>query len=158
MSALHFGAAFCSCISLLCLLSALASDYWVADSTHHLGLWKLCNLRACYPLGVELVSASLHAIRTFMFLGMIAGAVSLGGLCVMTRQPSLGKISMSRITCIASFTAGLCIMIAMSISTADISSTKFYGWSFIVGWASFPLYFLTGCLTYILHKNTTTTA
>ncbi|XP_058051803.1 lens fiber membrane intrinsic protein-like [Ahaetulla prasina] len=158
MSALHFGAAFCSCISLLCLLSALASDYWVAESEIHMGLWKLCDHEECHPFGVKEVSASIHATRTFMLLGVIAGVVSLGGLCVMTRQPSLGNISISRITCIASFTAGFCVMIAMSIFTGMTGSTNFYGWSFGFGWASFPLYFLIGYLTYMLYKNTTSTA
>ncbi|XP_026540374.1 protein NKG7-like [Notechis scutatus] len=150
MSALHFGAVFCSFISLLCLLTALGSDYWLADSGSHLGLWKICNHGACQSLGVEWVPATLHAIRTFMFLGMIAGAVSLGGLCVMNSQPRLAYM--------ASFTAGLCVMIAMSIFSGRADSTSKFGWSFGLGWASFPLYLLNGCLTYILYKNTATTA
>ncbi|XP_070805423.1 lens fiber membrane intrinsic protein-like isoform X1 [Pituophis catenifer annectens] len=158
MSALHIGAGVCSCISLLCLLLALGSDYWIADSGLHIGLWKYCEHELCDSLGVEGVSASFHAIRTFMFLGMIAGAVSLGGLCTMNRQPSLGNISMSWITYIASFTAGLCVMIAMSIFSGGIGSTKLYGWSFGLGWASFPLFFITGWLTYKLHKNRASTA
>ncbi|XP_026574576.1 protein NKG7-like [Pseudonaja textilis] len=149
MSALHFGAVFCSFISLLCLLTALGSDYWLADSVAHLGLWKICNQEKCHSLGVEWVSAALHAIRTFMFLGMIAGAVSLGGLCVMNSQPRLAYM--------ASFTAGLCVMIAMSIFSGRVASASKFGWSFGLGWASFPLYLLNGCLTYILYKNTATT-
>ncbi|ETE59461.1 Claudin domain-containing protein 2, partial [Ophiophagus hannah] len=172
MSALRFGAVFCSSISLLCLLIALGSDYWLADSSSHMGLWKVCNHEVCHSLDVEWVSglcvmiamsiftgragstsqygwsfglgwasfplyllnATFHAIRTFMFLGMIAGAVTLIGLCIMNRQPRLAYM--------ASFTAGLCIMIAMSIFTGRAGSTSKYRWSFSLGWASFPLYLL----------------
>ncbi|KAG8143390.1 hypothetical protein E2320_000640 [Naja naja] len=74
-----------------------------------MGLWKICNHGGCQSFGVEWVSASLHAVRTFMFLGMIAGAVSLGGLCIMDSQPRLAYM--------ANFTAG------------RAASTSKYGWS-----------------------------
>ncbi|KAG8143385.1 hypothetical protein E2320_000641, partial [Naja naja] len=126
---------------LLCLLAALGSDYWVADSSSHMGLWKICNHGGCQSFGVEWVSASLHAVRTFMFLGMIAGAVSLGGLCIMDSQPRLAYM--------ANFTAGLCAMIAMSIFSGRAASTSKYGWSF--GW--FPPSPLGQWQTSASHRN-----
>ncbi|KAG8143384.1 hypothetical protein E2320_000638 [Naja naja] len=150
MSALRFAAVFCSFISLLCLLIALGSDYWVGDSIAHVGLWKSCNHEVCQSIDVELVSASLQATRTFMLLGMIAGAVSLIGLCIMNIQP--------RIAYMGSFTAGFCVMIAMSIFSGETATASKYGWSFGFGWASFPFYLLNGCLTYTLYKSTATTA
>ncbi|XP_032083593.1 uncharacterized protein LOC116515580 [Thamnophis elegans] len=157
MSALHFGAVLSSFISLLFLILALATDYWIAHSGTRLGLWNTCQDQTCFPLSVKLVPGSIHAIRIFMFLGLISGVVSLGGLCVLFWKPLLGNISMSITACLASFTAGLCVMIAMSIFTGQIAST-YYGWSFGLGWASFPLYLLTGGLAYTLHRSTAATA
>ncbi|XP_032084188.1 lens fiber membrane intrinsic protein-like [Thamnophis elegans] len=157
MSALHFGAVLSSFISLLFLILALATDYWIAIPGNHMGLWKVCEDHKCYPLHLELVGASLHAIRTFMFLGMINGVFSLGGLCVLFWKPLLGNISMSSTAWFGSFTAGLCVMIAMSIFTGVID-IPYYGWSFGLGWASFPLYLLTGGLAYTLHRSTAATA
>ncbi|KAL7981103.1 hypothetical protein Chor_005337, partial [Crotalus horridus] len=94
MNALHFAATFFSFISLLFLLAALGSDYWIVDSSKHLGLWKYCDDGTCYSLGVKSVS-------------------------------------------------GFCVMIAMSIFSGTFGSTNQYGWSFGLGWASFPLYILT---------------
>ncbi|KAL7981106.1 hypothetical protein Chor_005340, partial [Crotalus horridus] len=94
MNALHFGAMFFCFISLLCLLAALSSDYWILDSSNNLGLWKFCEHGTCYSLGVEFVS-------------------------------------------------GFCVLIAMSIFSGKIGTTNRYGWSFGLGWASFPLYLLT---------------
>ncbi|XP_015678614.1 protein NKG7 [Protobothrops mucrosquamatus] len=158
MNALHFGASFFCFISLLCLLTALSSDYWIVDSSEHFGLWKICNHRICNSLGVELVSASFHATRTFMFLGMIAGAASLVGLCTLNKNCSLGNSSISTgwIAYIGSFMAGFCVMIAMSVFTGQFGPTSLYGWSFGLGWTSFPLYLLTGSLLYRLHTNTAT--
>ncbi|KAG8143388.1 hypothetical protein E2320_000639 [Naja naja] len=134
MIALCFAIVFCSFISLLCLFIALGSEYWLGDSIAHAGLWKICNHEVCQSLGVELVSASLQATRTFMLLGMIAGAVSLIGLCIMNIQPRLAYM--------ANFTAGLCVMIAMSIFSGEHGTASNYGWSFGVGWASVPFYLL----------------
>ncbi|XP_039178662.1 protein NKG7-like [Crotalus tigris] len=158
MNALHFGAMFFCFISLLCLLAALSSDYWIVDSSNNLGLWKFCEHGTCHSLGVEFVPAYLHATRTFMFLGMIAGAASLVGLCTLNKNCSLGNTSipMGWIAYIGSFMAGFCILIAMSIFSGKIGSTNRYGWSFGLGWASFPLYLLTGSLLYMLHKSTAT--
>ncbi|XP_032083945.1 lens fiber membrane intrinsic protein-like isoform X2 [Thamnophis elegans] len=159
MSALHFGAVLSSFISLLFLILALATDYWIDNSLSrtHLGVWKVCEDHKCYPLRLELVRGSLRAIRAFMFLGMISGVVSLGGLCVLFWKPLLGNISMSRTAWYGSFSAGLCVMIAMSIFTGVID-IPYYGWSFGLGWASFPLYLLTGGLAYRLHRSTAATA
>ncbi|XP_039178626.1 lens fiber membrane intrinsic protein-like [Crotalus tigris] len=160
MNALHFGAMFFCFISLLCLLAALNSDYWIEDSDIHLGLWNACKGIECVIIDVEPIPASLHATRTFMFLGMIAGAASLVRLCTLNKTCSVGNttISMGWITYIGSFMAGFCVMIAMSIFSGTFGSTNQYGWSFGLGWASFPLYLLTGSLLYRLHKNTATSA
>ncbi|XP_029141333.1 protein NKG7-like [Protobothrops mucrosquamatus] len=160
MNVLQFAATFFSFISLLFLLAALGSDYWIVDSSKHLGLWKFCDHGTCYSLGVKSVSAFIHATRTFMFLGMISGAVSLVGLCTLNGKCSLANIGISAgwIAYIGSFIAGFCVMIAMSIFTGEFGLTNQYGWSFGLGWASFPLYLLTGSLLYKLHKSTATSA
>ncbi|KAK9394517.1 claudin domain-containing protein 2 [Crotalus adamanteus] len=152
-----------SFIAGFCVMIAMSIFSGTFGSTNQYG-WSFGLGWASFPLylltGVEFVSASLHATRTFMFLGMIAGTVSLVGLCILNKNCSLGNtsISMGWIACIGSFMAGFCVLIAMSIFSGKIGTTNRYGWSFGLGWASFPLYLLTGSLLYMLHKSTATSA
>ncbi|XP_015746850.1 protein NKG7-like [Python bivittatus] len=155
MNALHIGVAVCSCISLLFLLLALGSNNWIENSVTSIGLWNVCVNTICTTYSMDVVPAYFHATRAFLILGMIAGAVSFGGLCIMFSQSKIGNISLSLVSCIASFTAALCVMIAMAVFTAKADSIAPYGWSFGIGWASFPLYLITGGLTYKLHKDET---
>ncbi|KAM6427733.1 uncharacterized protein PHA67_002813 isoform 2-T2 [Liasis olivaceus] len=143
MNALHISAAVCSCISLLFLLLALGSDSWIKNLATNIGLWKVCVSLICVTYTMDVVPAYLHATRAFLILGMIAGAVSFGGLCIMFSQSRIGNMSLSLVSCIASFTAALCVMIAMAVFTAKTDFPSQYGWSFGIGWASFPLYLIT---------------
>ncbi|XP_070805421.1 claudin domain-containing protein 2-like isoform X2 [Pituophis catenifer annectens] len=144
MSGLCFFAVLSNLSSFICLFVALSSDYWVVDSRIHMGLFRGCNHKECLDLNDK--SAVYSFMILFIVLALFAGVVSLGGLCCMCNT--------SWFTYKASFTAGLCIMITMSIATRLQShATVEYGWGYHFGWAAFPFYLLTGCLTYKLHKN-----
>ncbi|XP_061453716.1 epithelial membrane protein 2-like [Rhineura floridana] len=144
MHVLQISATVCSFISLLLLLIALGSDYWININDVHTGLWRVCSQMGCVQIGMNLPDF-FHTTRAFMLIGMIAGAVSFFALCATFFHFQLGSISQAKIAAVASLLAGLCVMIAMATFTgfsgADIT---YYGWSFGLGWASFPLYLITG--------------
>ncbi|XP_042296633.1 protein NKG7-like [Sceloporus undulatus] len=138
MRALQICAVVFSFISLLLLLISLGSDYWETTTGFHAGLWRACFQNICGPIGNG--SDKFNSVQAFILIGMIAGAVSFFGLCATFWKSHLGSISLAKISAIASFAAGICAMIAMAIFT---SMTRFYGWSFGLGWASFPLFLIT---------------
>ncbi|XP_053254197.1 protein NKG7-like [Podarcis raffonei] len=96
----------------------------------------------------------IHATRAFMFFGMIAGAVSCIILCGTFFDFQCGFLSQARTSAIASLAAAGCVLIAMATFTGR-EGTVFgpevsYGWSFGLGWASFPLFLITGGLAFPL--------
>nr|XP_034973819.1 protein NKG7-like [Zootoca vivipara] len=95
-----------------------------------------------------------HATRAFMFFGMIAGAVSCLGLCGKCFDFQFGSLSKAKTAAIASLVAAGCVLIAMATytgRTAPLNSSELsYGWSFGLGWASFPLFLITGGLAFAL--------
>ncbi|XP_060641856.1 lens fiber membrane intrinsic protein-like [Anolis sagrei] len=149
MHILQICATVCCFISLLLLLIALGTDYWVEDSSKHEGLWKNCTLSNCYD--IQDPTDKLNASRAFMILGMISGAVSLLSLFATCFQTHFYSFSLAKLAAISSLFAGIAAMIAMSIYTSEHSN---YGWSFGVGWASFPLFLITGGLAYVFHTST----
>ncbi|XP_075764035.1 protein NKG7-like [Pelodiscus sinensis] len=138
-------------LSLLLLLLALGSDYWlVGDRNISYGLWKNCIPTECAVLSS--VPEYFDATRAFLFLAMIAGGVSSGVLITSFFRSHLGPVPLTLVSAVGSFSAGLCAMIAMAVFTAESAKDKnqaqlTFGWSFGLGWASFPLFLITGAVT-----------
>ncbi|XP_077196941.1 protein NKG7-like isoform X2 [Paroedura picta] len=152
MEGLRIAACVFSFISLLLLIIAMASNYWIINSNiSHLGLWQICDAITCLSYGME-VRDYIHATRAFLFMGMIAGAVSFFGLCASFYHSHIGSISIKPLAMSASFAAGVCSLIAMATFTGMYSQYivlgVWYGWSFGLGWASFPLFLITGGLAW----------
>nr|XP_060641853.1 epithelial membrane protein 2-like [Anolis sagrei ordinatus] len=156
MHVLQICAVLLSFVSLLLLLISLGSNNWVELIGSNFGLWNLCNSLGCFKLSSG--SSSFEATRAFMLLGMIAGAVSFFGLCFTFYKSRLGSISLAKVSAIISFAAGACALIAMSVFTAATTvngTSSWYGWSFGLGWASFPFFLLTGGVAFALQSVTT---
>ncbi|XP_016851583.2 protein NKG7 [Anolis carolinensis] len=150
MHILQICATVCCFASLLLLLISLGTDYWVVvGSKLNTGLWKQCVSSTCSE--IQNPSDKLNATRAFMILGMIAGAVSLFSLLASYFRTHLHSFSLAKLAAISSLFAGLAVMIAMSIYTSENSN---YGWSFGLGWASFPLFLITSGLAYVFHTST----
>ncbi|XP_048357031.1 lens fiber membrane intrinsic protein-like [Sphaerodactylus townsendi] len=154
MRALQFATAILASISLGLLLAALASRDWVIFGSSHIGLWQICNGNICQAYGA-IFPVDLHAIRFFLMVGMLAGATSFLYLWAFTCNQSIGSVSMAKIAGITSLVAGFCALIAMSVFTGVNNSAfmRNYGWSFAVGWASAPLFLITGGLAFYMHKG-----
>nr|XP_034975691.1 protein NKG7-like [Zootoca vivipara] len=96
----------------------------------------------------------LDVPRTFMIFGMIAGAVSCIVLCGTFFDFQFGFLSQAKTSAIASLVAAGCVLIAMATFTGLTAPNNgfawSYGWSFGLGWASFPLFLITGGLSFPL--------
>ncbi|CAI5781222.1 protein NKG7-like [Podarcis lilfordi] len=167
MHILQISTVVCAFISLLLLLIALGSDYWLQSDNANSGLWVACgpvfSIYTCYSPSINAVQGFYHATRAFMFFGMIAGAISCIGLCCNFFSFQLGFISKTKNSAKASLVAAGCVLIAMAIFTgrtaaAISSSTWYYGWSFGLGWATFPLFLITGGLAFALDRAVSTAA
>ncbi|XP_039369304.1 protein NKG7-like [Mauremys reevesii] len=143
-------------LSLLLLLAALGADHWlVANSrlvTSYSGLWKVCVNSGCWMFAS--VPGYIEATRAFLFLAMIAGFLSFFALIASFFRSHLGPVSLSLVSAVGSFSAGLCAMIALAVYTGEFagavnvpSDQVTFGWSFGLGWASFPVFLLTGVVT-----------
>ncbi|XP_060114303.1 protein NKG7-like [Heteronotia binoei] len=153
MEHLQITACLFSFISLLLLIIALASDFWVVDlKNQHSGLWQTCRGDLCVRYGMN-VPAFIHGTRAFMVMGMMAGTVSFFGLFTSFFRTHVGSISIKVITVSASIVAGVCGLIAMSTFTGMYTNHtselgKSFGWSFAIGWVSSILFFKSGLLAY----------
>ncbi|CAI5781224.1 protein NKG7-like [Podarcis lilfordi] len=106
MNVLQFSTVACAFISLLFLLIALGSDYWLQNSVSNNGLWVDCNSKdGCRSFGMD-VPDYYHATRAFMFFGMIAGAVSCLTLIGKFFDFQFGSLSKTKTAAVASLVAG----------------------------------------------------
>ncbi|KAH1180039.1 protein NKG7-like [Mauremys mutica] len=145
-------------LSLLLLLIALGSDYWLADNSgSHSGLWKSCSSSLC--LQYSSVLGYVDATRAFLFLAVIAGFLSFFALIPSFFRSHLGPVSLSLVSAVGSFSAGLCAMIALAVFTGELAGAVnvppgqvTFGWSFGLGWASFPLFLITGAVMMFARK------
>nr|XP_056703723.1 protein NKG7-like [Euleptes europaea] len=148
-----------ACVSLICLLMALVTDYWLVayggKDIAHSGLWKTCIAGHCFAPDVP--DDYIVATRAFLILASLAAlasAVSLVGLFI---QCTLHNVWGSFIASIAAFAAGLCTLIAVAVYTAeswgnnDSRIQRTYEWSFYLAWAAFPMLLLAGISSLLVH-------
>ncbi|CAM2107977.1 protein NKG7-like [Caretta caretta] len=156
MASLRIPSTALALLSLLLLLAALGSDRWlVADGhlvTSYSGLWKVCVNSGCWTFAS--VPGYIESTRAFLFLAMIAGFLSFFALLASFFRSHLGSMSLTLISAVGSFSAGLCAMIALAVYTGEFAGAVnvapgqvTFGWSFGLGWASFLLFLITGVVT-----------
>ncbi|XP_075764025.1 protein NKG7-like isoform X2 [Pelodiscus sinensis] len=142
-------------LSLLLLLLALGSDHWLVNDLGIVqGLWQVCYNTICEKYSA--VSDYVDATRAFLFLAMIAGGVSSIAVITSFFRSQLGPVPLTLVSAVGSFSAGLCAMIAMAVFTGKVVALTQgmvnFGWSFGLGWASFPLFLITGAVTMFIPK------
>ncbi|XP_050786270.1 protein NKG7-like [Gopherus flavomarginatus] len=145
-------------LSLLLLLVALGSDHWLVAGSLHEGLWKRCLDSLCGQ--ISSASVSLKVTRALTLLGVIAGCLSSVALLASFLRSHLGSLALTLLSCLGSFSAGLCAMIALAVYTGEFAGAvnaaqgqDTFGWSFGLGWASFPLFLITGVVTLVAHQS-----
>lgn len=149
-----------SLLSLGLLGLALVSDSWLRSSDmpgSHGGLWKICVSKICtlYP---DNVPGFFHTTRFFLVLAMLAGCLASLALGASFFCSHLCSASLSTVSTMSSFGAGLCVMIAMAVFTSGESQKVLpemfaYSWSYSLGWLSFFLYLGTGAVTLLSRRS-----
>ncbi|XP_060113667.1 protein NKG7-like [Heteronotia binoei] len=148
-----------ACSSLVCLLTALTTDYWLvaygAKDIAHSGLWKTCLAGHCFVPAVP--DDYIVVTRVFLILASLAAFSVTVSLIAFFIQCTGHNMRESFIASISAFAAGLCTLIAVATYTAeswenkDTSIQRTYEWSFYLAWAAFPMLLLAGILSLLLH-------
>ncbi|XP_039368076.1 protein NKG7-like [Mauremys reevesii] len=141
-------------LSSALLVVALVTDNWVKVNEaegSHLGLWKICVSQICI-LRLTRVPGFFHTSRFFMILAMFTGFLSFFALIASFVCSHFRSVSLTLISTMGSFSAGVCAMIALAVFTsADcqlvMPGILSYSWSYGLGWLSCFLYLGTGAVT-----------
>ncbi|XP_067318521.1 protein NKG7-like [Anolis sagrei] len=161
---LKFSSGICSAGSLVVQFTSLSTSYWMLESTRkglvHGGLWRICLGPTCTFYRFHLLAPQIHVTRGFLLMACFCGLISLLCICVSFEHNDLYGISVVRTAAFLSFLTGFLIMIGMSIFTTFYRRSKAYtefllifGSSYGLGWASIPLYAMTGILLVLTHKT-----
>ncbi|XP_074837576.1 protein NKG7-like [Carettochelys insculpta] len=148
-------------LSLLLLLAALGSDHWLearSDVFIHSGLWKICvNSMCVMPMKLP---DYIEATKLFLMLGLLEGLLSAFTLLTWLCGPSFRSVPLLTVSAVGSFSAGFCTMIAMAVFTSQFAELVeitwphlSFGWSLGLGWASVPLFLLSGGVTLLAQES-----
>ncbi|XP_069460908.1 lens fiber membrane intrinsic protein-like [Ambystoma mexicanum] len=144
---------------VLLLLSAivnvisLATDFWIAASGSHFGLWRVCILDICGTLGN---GADIDATRAFSIISLLLLLVAvLMQILEIMFNTVLSGTNKQKLTAILSFCAGASALIAMSVFTGSArpSGSTTYSWSFALGWVSTGLSLVAGAAAFLAFKH-----
>ncbi|XP_050786275.1 protein NKG7-like [Gopherus flavomarginatus] len=149
-------------LSLLLLVAALSSEHWLEARRDgvfvHSGLWKICANSVCaMPLKLP---DYIEATKTFLILGLLAGLLSAFSLLALLSGSGLDTVSPLVVSAVGSFSAGFCVLIALTVFTSEFAEVIkvtwphiSFGWSWGLGWASIPLFLLTGGVTLLAQES-----
>ncbi|EMP23816.1 Protein NKG7 [Chelonia mydas] len=138
-----FSAGLCAMIALAVYTGEFAGAVNVAPGQVTFG-WS-------YGLGwasflLFLITDLINASRAFLILAVIAGLLSCLALLASFFCSHLGSVSLTLVSAVGSFSAGLCATVTMAVFTSQSTKTIMipsaqvsFGWSFYVGWAACPL-------------------
>ncbi|XP_066494271.1 lens fiber membrane intrinsic protein-like [Tiliqua scincoides] len=154
MNAWHISSLVCTLIGVLLLLIAVSTDYWVANAITQAGLWKLCINNVCAYWGWN-IAVYMHVTRAFLIIGLLTGFLSAGLLCALFSGSQIGSFSITKNAASGNYSAGILTLIAMSVFTGVENAGSLFSWSFGLGWACCPLFFIAGGLAHKLHLDNT---
>ncbi|XP_020663142.3 protein NKG7 [Pogona vitticeps] len=154
----------CCAGSLLVQFTSLSTSYWVLESTQkglvHSGLWKICINTKCTMYQFNLLALHIHVTRGFLLMACLCGLISLLCVCFSFEHMELYHISVLKAAVVLSFSGGLFILMGMSVFTAVYRNSHsytnyllYFGSSYGLGWASLPMYAMTGILLMLTQKT-----
>ncbi|KAJ1132519.1 hypothetical protein NDU88_010828 [Pleurodeles waltl] len=153
------GIFFASC-SIALVLVSMVTDFWIIDykALAHWGLWHYCSNGEC--LDVKAGTVYNDATRAFMILTMSASFISICSSCASFASHDAAKRFGSIGAVVSSISAVVCLTTAMAVYTGetvrnvnrDLSSFT-YGWSFYIGWATFPFLCITALCHFIAFRK-----
>ncbi|XP_034279461.1 transmembrane protein 235-like [Pantherophis guttatus] len=152
---------FCTA-SLMLMLVALFTPYWVTESTPHGllhgGLWSICLDPNCdfYPVNLAWF---VHTARTFLVLGTICGFLAWCCVSFSFLRTQVSSVSLVLLASIFSITAGTLFLLGMCIFTYIYRNSRPYtqhliifGSSYSLAWACIPMFIITGALLMKTHR------
>ncbi|XP_044274723.1 protein NKG7-like [Varanus komodoensis] len=162
---LRISSGICAFSSLLLHFASLGTSFWLLETTHkglaHSGLWQVCLHQECRTYWFTLLAPHIHATRAFLVMGCFCGLLSLLCVCISFERDQIFHTSLTITAAAFSFSAGFLNLIAMSVFTAVHRSSQAYshflllfGSSYGLGWASVPMYSITGMLLLLTHHMT----
>ncbi|XP_054855871.1 protein NKG7-like [Eublepharis macularius] len=150
-----------ACLSIICLLIALVTDYWLvaygAKDISYNGLWKTCVAGRCFAPAVP--DGYIVATRVLLILASLAALASTVCLVASFTQCTPHSMHGPLIASITAFVAGSCTLIAVTVYTAEswennnASIQRTYEWSFYLAWTTFPSLLLTGIFSLVLYRR-----
>ncbi|XP_070620735.1 protein NKG7-like, partial [Erythrolamprus reginae] len=161
---LKISSGICSAGSLLLEYMSLSTSYWVLETTHrgmvYSGLWNICLESKCNLYQFNLLALPIHVTRTFLLMALFCGFIGLLFSCISFERIKIYDVSVLKTAAVFSFSAGFLVLIAMSLFTSILRRSPGYaqrlvvfGTSFSLGWASVPMYIVTGILLLLTEKT-----
>ncbi|XP_066495127.1 protein NKG7-like [Tiliqua scincoides] len=160
MRAYKFFSMLVASVSIVFLLMALTTDYWLVaygprDITHS-GLWQVCRDGKCFVPSE--IYDYIQATCTFLIMASLAATISVLSVAVSFTPCDQGSITGSFVAAVAAFIGGLCTFVAVVVFTAESwgknkeSNTQLtFQWSFYLAWAAFPMLLLAGIFSLLVH-------
>ncbi|XP_032393559.1 epithelial membrane protein 2 [Etheostoma spectabile] len=149
--------------AILLFVSTIHNCWWVVSPVGreviYADLWYSCN-STCYPVENSHTTdaAYLQAVQATMILATIFCCVSFFVFILQLFRLQQGERFI--FTSIIQLLASLCVMIAVSIYTAQKNSFHVpslqegsYGSSYILAWISFPMTLIGGLMYLVLRKR-----
>ncbi|XP_012728534.1 epithelial membrane protein 2-like [Fundulus heteroclitus] len=149
--------------AILLFVATIHNAWWVVSPAGrdalYVDLWYSCNT-TCYPVenSHSVSAAYLQAVQAAIILATILCCVSF--FVFMLQLFSIKQGERFIFTAIIQLLASLCVMISVSIYTAENKNFHLfslkegsYGSSYIVAWVSFPMTLISGLMYLVLRKR-----
>ncbi|XP_029946237.1 epithelial membrane protein 2 [Salarias fasciatus] len=149
--------------AIVLFVATIHNAWWVVSPAGrdviYTDLWYSCN-STCYPVenSHTTEAAYLQAVQASMILASILCCVSFFVFILQLFRIKQGERFI--FTAIIQLLASLCVMIAVSIYTAEKKSFHVaslrdgsYGASYILAWISFPMTLISGLMYLVLRKR-----
>ncbi|XP_053124035.1 lens fiber membrane intrinsic protein-like [Hemicordylus capensis] len=130
------------------LITALSTDQWVVNYPTILGPASESLWTYCLPSGCGYLDRGRGFISVVIILGIgaVVGCFAILGIVAFSIWRNTFESCLNK----AALMPAICSMIGMSVYTGAYTrhvDAKYYGWSFILGWSSFPLNLVAAILT-----------
>nr|CAB3242508.1 epithelial membrane protein 2 [Phallusia mammillata] len=142
-------AAFLGMVGFVFILVAICTNNWLVESATNTGLWQRCtDASGCenFAVGESRIYRNYEMVRgfgvlavTMVFLGLV---VTLVNIAFRNAGVKIGASVMATLYLMGAFFGLTCVGLFTSLSYS--SGTIAWGYSFGLGWASFPFALVAG--------------
>ena len=134
--------------SFIFLSASVFGNNWLKDEYRNIGLWRRCytfsGTTSCNEFSMTLDNKFVCRAfaATSLLLTVVGGIIALVRLCKELDGRIVGGFFL---------VAGVCMLIALAVYTYFSKDSRMdYGWSYILGWISMVLCFVTGVMNILI--------